>query len=157
MKKHRVFVAINLPQKVKNQIYNLKEKWRDLPGRFTKKGSLHLTLVFLGYLDDQQIFSLINRLKKVKTPEAFDLVFNKICYGPKGKKPRMIWLCGPKISELSVLRKNIENAIGGNWYRRNAKEFSPHITLMRLRGREIEERPELKEKIKVFFRSSLLS
>lgn len=154
MKKHRVFIAINLPEKTKNRIEKIKDGLPDLPGRFTKRASLHLTLAFLGYLDDEQICSSITNLNQLSAHDVFDLEFNHLGYGPlnqKEKKPRMIWLYGPQNQKLVKLKTEIEEAVSENWYRKNNQKFIPHITLMRLKGPQTNQLPELEQSVRISF------
>ncbi|MBI4101693.1 MAG: RNA 2',3'-cyclic phosphodiesterase, partial [Candidatus Nealsonbacteria bacterium] len=50
--RHRIFLAINLPENVKKKLADFKSKWPDLPCRWTKAENLHITLVFLGSVSD---------------------------------------------------------------------------------------------------------
>lgn len=153
MKRHRVFIAINPPEKVKNQLYRLKDEFFDLPGRFTKKDSLHLTLVFLGYLSDEQIMEIISGLKKIAARQtSFDLVFNRVAYGPPGKRPRLVWAGGPGCEELTLLKNKLDEFLteaGQQKFRQ--KKFLPHVTLMRLKNQEGKDLPEIKEGLRISF------
>lgn len=133
MKKHRIFIAINLPLGIKNHLLQYKEKFDYLPARWTKKENLHITLDFLGYLTDEEIAELCQKTEKIISQKNSFLVrLDRICYGPPDKtNPRMIWAMGPKIKQLNIL---------------------PHVTLARLiswqfRQLEYEERPQIDEEI----------
>ena len=135
--KHRIFIAINLPEKIKNRLVEYKDKWPELPIRWTKKENLHITLEFLGYMTDEELIELFQKTKGIASgKESFTLRLNKICYGPTDKKPpRMVWVMGEKIKEFNL---------------------TPHITLGRLktwqwRQMEPEERPEVSEDIDLAF------
>ncbi|MCG2688535.1 hypothetical protein L6250_02795, partial [Candidatus Parcubacteria bacterium] len=43
-----------LPEKIKKRLKEYREKFNYLPVRWTKVPSLHLTLVFIGYVDNEQ-------------------------------------------------------------------------------------------------------
>jgi 2'-5' RNA ligase len=52
--RHRVFIAINLPENVKNKLSSYQEKWPELPIRWTKKENLreftyHFNLSWLSF------------------------------------------------------------------------------------------------------------
>lgn len=135
--KHRIFIAINLPEEIKNSLAKYQEKWPELPIRWTKKENLHITLEFLGYLTEEELIELFQRTKEIAAEkESFSLHLNKICYGPTDKKPpRMVWAIGEKVKEFNL---------------------TPHITLGRLRTwqwrqMEPEERPEVSEEIDLTF------
>lgn len=135
--RHRIFIAINLPEGIKNQLILFQSKWPELPCRWTKKESLHVTLEFLGYLADEELMELCQKTKEMASvKKSFDVHLNKICYGPPDKKPpRMVWVVGKKMKEFNL---------------------TPHITLGRIktwqfRQIEPEERPEVNEDIDLNF------
>ena len=135
--KHRIFIAINLPENIKNKLSSYETKWPELPVRWTKKENLHITLEFLGYLTDEELVELCQKTKEFSLKhKPFSVHLNKICYGPPKKMPpRMVWVVGEKIQELNII---------------------PHITLGRIktwewRQIEPEERPEINEEIDLSF------
>lgn len=135
--RHRIFIAINLPEDIKKTLVNYQGKWPELPVRWTKKDNIHITLEFLGYLADDELLKVCQNTKELAAKhKPFSITLNKICYGPPKKiPPRMIWVVGEKIQEL---------------------DFSPHITLGRIRTWEWkqiepEERPEVDEEINLSF------
>jgi 2'-5' RNA ligase len=135
--RRRVFIAINLPEKIKSKLTEYQLKWPELPCRWTKKENLHITLEFLGYLTDADLIEVCQRIKEMaEKKKCFSVKLNKICYAPPGRKlPRMIWATGERIKELNLV---------------------PHITLGRIktwqfRQTEPEERPEINEDINLNF------
>lgn len=135
--RRRIFIAVNLPEKIKTKLTDYQAKWPDLPVRWTKKENLHITLEFLGYLIEEELMELCQKMKEtLSEKKVFSVSLNKICYGPPRKAlPRMIWVTGEKIKELNV---------------------SPHITLGRIKTWQFkqiepEERPEINEDIDLSF------
>ena len=122
----RIFIAINLPENIKNKLLSYQEKWPELPVRWTKKENLHITLEFLGYLADEELIELFQKTKEmVSEKESFSIRLNKICYGPPAKNPpqsmspsdsflrsssrtpRMIWVMGEKIKDVNFFPEQI--------------------------------------------------
>lgn len=147
--RHRVFIAINLPEDVKRRLKDYQEKVEELftpyrseasgsgPVRWTKKDNLHITLEFLGYVSDEEVLKICQNTREIASKHRpFSITLNKICYGPPQKMPpRMIWVTGEKTQELG---------------------FTPHITLGRIRTWEWskiepEERPAVSEEIDLRF------
>jgi len=135
--KRRVFLSISLPEKAKNRLADYREKYDYLPVRWTKKDSLHLTLVFIGYADDNQVLEICQVLRQAaKSVEPFTLSFRKVILGPGAKSPRMIWLEGEKNKELANLKNIVEDSLleaSPGLIRKDVKTFNPHITLARLK------------------------
>lgn len=139
---HRVFIAINLPEDVKNQLVGYQNKIDSLfqppaPVRWTHKDNLHITLEFLGNLSDDEVMKVCQDTEKfAKNHKPFTVTLDKISYGPPKKMPpRMIWVTGEKIAELNLI---------------------PHITLGRIKMwefRQIEpdERPDVSREIGLNF------
>ena len=135
--RRRIFIAINLPEEIKKKLVDYQSKWLELPVRWTKKENIHITLEFLGYLTDEELFELLEKTKDIASKtKSFSVVLNKICYGPPKKMPpRMVWAMGEKVKEFNL---------------------SPHITLERIKTWqwkqiEPEERPEVDEDIDLSF------
>jgi len=137
MNKRRIFIAVNLPSFIKKKIAGAEEKVADKNIRWVKSDNLHITLVFVGYVSDQELAELCRVAREIaQKHESFEIKLNKICLGPFGKTPRMVWLCGEKSPELAALKNDLEegllNASTGLRHK-EFRPFSPHITLSRLR------------------------
>ena len=135
--RHRVFIAINLPEDIIKQLSAYQLKWPELSIRWTKKDNLHITLEFLGYIADKELLPILQNAKGFAfRHKSFAIKFNKIIYGPPDKMPpRMVWAVGEKIEELGI---------------------TPHVTLGRIKTWqwkqiELDERPEVNEDINLSF------
>lgn len=154
--KHRIFLAINLPENVKEELAEYQKQWPDLPVRWTKKINLHITVEFLGYLSDEEILEVCKIAKETaKKHSSFPINLIKTCLGPPGKAPKMIWVLGNKSEEFTSLKNSLQKAMvesGRMRFLPENRTFSPHITLGRINSwafKEIEpdERPSVEEDI----------
>ncbi len=159
----RIFIAINLPEEIKKELMVFSQKWPELKqsARWIKKENFHLTLLFLGLLSEKEIFQLTQIIKGINLfPKPFFLKFKKICYGPPGIMPsRLIWLELEKKPELLKLVEDLQKEIirTGIFKKIEKREFSPHISLARIRAWEWrriepEERPEIEEEFNLEFK-----
>jgi len=153
---HRVFIAINFPEDVKEELGNIRDEFPILPCRWTRKENLHLTLLFLGYLNDEEVLETCRIVKAVgerHSPFVFEL--NEISYGPPNKKvPRMVWASGKPVKELTKLNQDLENSLFEKISKdsEQGRSFAPHVTLAKikqwqLREMELEEIPEINKEI----------
>lgn len=179
--RHRIFIAINLPEDIKKRLVFYQEKIEELfapyrnkvsgsgPVRWTKKENIHITLVFLGYVSDEELLEVCETAKKVASEgSSFSINLKKIIYGPPKKMPpRMIWaegVCselaeGKKIDGLSRLQKDLENSLltsSTKEIKSESRPYTSHITLGRIRQWEFraiepEERPIVDEDISLSF------
>lgn len=158
-KRHRVFIAINLPEDIKKKLGFYAEKWPDLPAKWTAKDNLHVTLEFLGDLTDVEIADVCKVVgEAVKRHKSFSINLNKVLYGPPQKMPpRMVWAEGDKSDELADLKSDLEEYLLEEIkFKPEGRGFAPHITLARIsewefRKIEPEERPEVSEDIDLVF------
>jgi len=158
---HRIFIAINLPENVKKRLTDYQAKWPELPIRWTKKDNLHITLMFLGYLSDEELLEVLKSIKEaVSKHQPFFINLKKIIFGPPKKMPpRMVWAEGEKSEKLGKLQKDLENSLLTSSVQElesESRPYAPHITLGRIKAWEFrkiepEERPEVNEEINLNF------
>lgn len=127
---HRLFVAIDLPEQVKETLAHLRS---DLPGaRWVPAEQLHLTLRFIGDVDELTLQSIKGALKTVRAT-AFDLGLSGIGHFPSAKNPRVLWV-GMTVSQpLLILQRQVEQAVNEAGLPPEERKFSPHITIARLK------------------------
>jgi len=159
-KRHRIFIAINLPEEVRIELAKYNDKWPELPAKWTAKDNLHITLEFLGDLTDVEIGDVCLVVKEVAGKHKFfSINLQKICYGgvrpgtDPGLSPKMVWVEGEKNDDLADLKQDLQECLLEKIsYRPEVRGFTPHITLARInewefRKIEPEERPEVNEDI----------
>ena len=158
-RRHRVFIAINLPEEVKKELAKFYDKWPELPAKWVSEYNLHITLEFLGDLTDVEIADVCKAVADVaKKHNSFSIDLNKIVYGPPKKNPpRLVWVNGEKSDELIYLKEDLqEYLLNKISFKPEGKGFIPHITLARIlemefRKFDLDERPEINEDIDLFF------
>ena len=158
---HRIFIAINFPEEIKRQLEKFQSQWPELPIRWTKPENLHITLIFLGYLSDEELLEICKIVKEVASRhKSFSINLNKVCYGPPKKMPpRMVWVEGEKSKELANLQIDLEKSLTSSEsvkFEPEERSFTSHINLGRIKTWEFrkiepEERPEVNENISLSF------
>jgi 2'-5' RNA ligase len=127
----RLFVAINLPESICDDI---SETYEAIPGaRWTPENQLHLTLRFIGDVNEDTAQTIDNSLRTIKfTP--FTMQLQSVGYFPPRKEPRILW-CGIAANENVIrLQKHIEHAVIAAGLPHADRKFHPHITVARLSG-----------------------
>lgn len=157
--KRRIFIAINLPEKIKERLFQFKFKFAEVPARWVKKENLHLTLAFLGYLNEEEIAKICQLLKElVPFHRKFILTLKKVSYGLVEKSiPRLIWVNLKKSENLKELKKNLDKKLKEAGFRTEERKFIPHITLARIKrwefkAVELEDRVEINENLNLTFK-----
>ena len=158
-KRHKLFIAINLPRDIKKILTGYEKRWPELPARWVSQENLHITLVFLGDLTDVELGEVCVAVKEVMLKHnSFNISLAKVFYGPPGKiPPKMIWVEGKGSKELLFLKNDLQkHLLRIIRFAPEARIFSPHITLARIREWEWkkiepEERPNVNETIDLTF------
>ena len=137
----RLFIAIELPGDVKKTLARLRA---DIPGaRWVPVEQLHLTLSFLGEVDNATTKLLVDKLAQIKASE-FNIRFAEAGCFPNQRQPRVLWVGlkpEPLLNNLASMVRNV--ALSCN-IPQEERPFSPHITLARIRQ-------QVKQPITAFF------
>jgi 2'-5' RNA ligase len=129
----RLFVAIDLPDSVKDQLDTLRTS---IPtARWVRRQQMHLTLFFLG--DSERLLDIKEVLARIKH-SPFTLTLAGAGRFPKRPKqpPRVLWVGIDDEPGLVQLYDQVGAALAGIGFEPERRPFSPHITLARLSTRE---------------------
>ncbi len=127
----RLFVAIDLPAEVKDQLLSLRED--DLPpARWIRREALHLTLHFIGETSEAVARDYARSLKNMALP-AFSLRIGGVGQFPVDGRPRVIWAGVGNTPALRALQEAIGERLRSQGFRTERRRFHPHITLMRFK------------------------
>lgn len=126
----RLFVALDLPETVKESIAPLMRGLGDV--RWMGDDQLHLTLRFIGELDNGQTNDVADALSLVPGL-PFDLRLKGIGHFPPRGEPRVIWTGVERQPELGALKRRIDRALLQAGIERDSKKYAPHVTIARLR------------------------
>ena len=136
--KQRIFIAINLPLKIKQEFWQIQKKIIKLPVKLVPVENLHITLIFLGNLWPEEIENLKPIIQRVgERYTKFEIKLFKIC----SEKNRLIWAEGEINHDLQRMQKELSQKLG----LKEQRGFRPHITLARGQGK-IEQEINLKFK-----------
>jgi len=131
----RVFVGIDLSRKFSQLIPMLKTTVGEQDGdiKWISGKNLHLTLSFLGNIDDSKIDSLISDLQEVKKLPKFTLSVNGTGTFPNSETPKVFWLgIEEGYDELSDTQSIIDELSFGYKETQREEKFVPHITIGRI-------------------------
>lgn len=145
----RIFIAVELPDEIRKNIIELTNALKEVGAevKWVEEENLHITLKFLGWVDDQKINNLIElTTKAVAEIGSFKAVVEGLGTFPPGKTPRVIW-AGVSVGEekLKKLADSLEQTLANAGYRSEKREFNSHVTIGRIKGKKGVEK--LKEKL----------
>ena len=127
----RLFVALELPADLRRRMGQISTGVRD--SRWVDEENLHLTLRFIGEVEDCRVEELVSALEVVESP-AFPLTLSGAGHFESRKRVRMLWIGTEKSAELVALVARIEHALVRAGLPPEGRKFNPHITIARLKG-----------------------
>lgn len=123
----RLFIAVDLPDRVRESLAAI---CADLPGaRWCDPAQLHLTLRFLGSVDDDA--RIREQLRRVRQ-STFSLSVRGVGVFPPRRPARVLWAGVNPHEPLQALKAAIDEALGPD-PEAAERGFSPHLTLARFR------------------------
>ncbi len=137
----RTFIALPVPKPLKAKLERLQRLIApDLPGaRWVEPEAFHLTLAFLGDVDDTDLNPLCKAVAAAAAGHGpVGLVLKGLGAFPDPASPRVLWAgIEGDLDPLGAIQRAVFAAAAGAGYRPDDDRFHPHITLGRLKvGRE---------------------
>jgi 2'-5' RNA ligase len=143
----RLFIAINLPNNLKNIIQKLitdspinkPVKTLDKNFRWIPAQNWHITITFLGNQPETAIPAIIQSTEQTlkSWTNKTDLVisFEEFVFAPNHNQARMLWLKGSQEASqrISLLKKTLENILHQHSinYSEENRIYTAHVTLAR--------------------------
>lgn len=139
----RIFVAIDFPEKIKEEIKKLLEKLKEIDSniKWVKPENIHITIKFLGEVaGEEKIENINNRLKEIcSSYHNFNISISDIGSFPDWKSPRILWLdVDEGKEELIKLARVVDKEFGDPLFgvEKEKRSFNAHITIARIKKTE---------------------
>ena len=133
----RLFVAIDLPSNIKEKLANIQARLKEANAgvRFVSPEGIHLTLKFLGEVAEDRVGKVIEALaENVPRISPFNLKVEGLGAFPSISRPRVVWAGVKAPDELLTLAEEIEKAMVKLGFPKEERDFSPHLTLCRIKS-----------------------
>ncbi len=134
----RLFIAALIPDKIRARMDEYIGALKSRCGgvKWEKRDKLHVTLKFLGGVDDSnvpEITSVIGGLVRNYSPFDTDI----LGFGgfPDMRYPRILYIGLSENPELSSLQGRIDEALEPLGFPKETRGFLPHVTIGRIKGR----------------------
>lgn len=137
MNNYRCFIAIEIPDHVKKMLAGVQKSLRTWPVRvkWVEEQNFHLTLKFLGDVPVEKIQTITSVLFDVCSRyKEWQINLKGIGAFPDFSNPRVIW-AGIQDLEKGLLKiwSDLEKALESVGFSREKRNFSPHLTLGRVK------------------------
>ena len=147
----RAFIAVEVPDfpAIRDFISELKKT----PARLkaVEPENLHITLKFLGDIAEEKAAELGDALKSIDA-NSFSFELESAGAFPGAKNPKVIWAGVKEDGSLSSLQRGVEEICASLGFEREKREFSPHLTVGRVKDRNTKGiRPVVERYSEVYF------
>ncbi len=134
----RLFVAIDIDEDNKSFLWERAKQLKNMGfrGSFPRKENYHITLKFLGEVEERLIPEIKEALKKAAAETApFELSLSERGVFPGYKQPRVVWIgIKEETGALKKLFSSVEDELSRLGFERERRPFSPHLTLARIKS-----------------------
>ncbi len=127
----RLFTGLEIPNEV---AFTLSLKKGGLPGaRWIDKDNYHITLRYVGEVDNRTANEVVSTLDRFTSFESFALRLDHLgSFG--GNKPRALFAAAELNDTLNRLQAAQERALQQIGLQPDSRKFLPHVTLARLKS-----------------------
>lgn len=139
----RLFIALDLSREWKDNIKSIQDEIKNHSKKYrlTNVENLHLTLHFLGEVEEETKDLLIEELRTLSYPENLKLSIENLGYF-KRRGSKLLWLGCKNTKELQKLYRNLKLILMSLGIEVENRKYTPHITIAR--EVQIEEESILK-------------
>jgi len=126
----RTFIAVELDPGFTEKIRELQDRFSGFDLKFVDPELVHITLKFLGNVDESRISLLSAALDSI-TCEPFEAKVGGLGVFPKPSNPKVLWLGAT--GNFTALHNDVENLLEPFKFEKDDREFTAHATLARVK------------------------
>ncbi|MGQ9465467.1 MAG: RNA 2',3'-cyclic phosphodiesterase [bacterium] len=133
----RTFIATEIPDHQKKIIWNFMQELKkmNLPIRWVDYENLHITLKFLGEIDENKLSQILPVLSEISNrTKSFTMQLENFGCFPSIRNPRVLWIGVSQGSdEIVSFATALENGFVKYGFKKENKKFHPHLTIGRIK------------------------
>ncbi len=128
----RLFLALLPDDKTKGKLYSVARRMKELArkGNFTATDNLHLTLVFLGEIEESALGKIIELVEETTFEPFVVKTRNLGFFSHRGAKDVLVWHL-ERSSELVALFNTVRLSCEKRGFTVEDREYRPHFTIAR--------------------------
>lgn len=140
----RLFIAFDVSEEARAELSRLQDELKKTDSRLNIVKEFHLTLKFLGEVNEADIEKIKELLAGIKC-SSFDAELGRIGVFPSENFMKVVWVGLEPEDRINALQQQIEDALA-SIFPKDPRPFHPHITLARVKS--IADREEFNKKIR---------
>ena len=133
----RTFIALDIPPFIQKNIQDSLDPLKNPLGesiRWVHPSKIHITLKFIGEIPAENVELLTQLVRRqAETCASFDIHIGRLGSFPSPKRPRILYIGVQAPAELEALQHGIEHECSRLGFEPDARPFSPHLTIGRVR------------------------
>lgn len=132
----RTFIAIELDDSLRRKIAQVRiQLERARAVKWVAVDGIHITLKFLGDVDSDALSALQSAIAAAcKETPSFTLTLRGIGAFPNTRRPNVVWIGAEgQVEMATTLAQKINAACAALGYAREARPFTPHLTIGRVK------------------------
>lgn len=134
----RSFIAVDLAnEEVKDKLVAIQRKIKDLHAgkiKLVKPENFHLTLKFLGEIEDTEVEEVEEMLKEFGDYFQQEITVSKLGVFPHYGYMKVIWAGLQENETLKQIKSKLEDKSAELGFDRDKKDFHPHLTIGRVKN-----------------------
>jgi 2'-5' RNA ligase len=134
----RVFIAIDLPDEIRERLAQLQAQLRTTgtSARWVSPETIHLTLKFIGEISEKRAEDVDAALTGLSW-KPFQVNVRGVGFFPGTRSPRVFW-AGLQASTMQGLTEEIDARLERSGFDKERRAFRPHLTLARAKGARLD-------------------
>jgi 2'-5' RNA ligase len=134
----RLFVALEIPSDVRDNLAAFFNDMKNLPDKSAQKGvrwvrpeSLHVTLKFIGEVEEVKLAGIHKALLDMRVDGPSDVHLRGLGFFPDQRRPAVLWTAVESTESLPALTREIDRTLATQDIAKENRVFVPHLTLAR--------------------------
>jgi 2'-5' RNA ligase len=139
MARTRTFIGVDVGGEIRGNVLTLQQTLAKTGAsvKWVSEESIHITLLFLGEVDDRELHTICRAVRVVAASEPpFPLRVSGVGAFPTPRRPKILWAgITDGADRLHRLYEKLESRmLEMGCYRKEERGYTPHLTLGRVKG-----------------------
>jgi 2'-5' RNA ligase len=135
----RLFVAVEVNEAVRDAADSVARELRNrldprVEARWVDTDKMHLTVRFIGHVDDGRVAAVLEALRPPLPIAAFDTALGECSVFPRSGPPRVLWIgLQDGLASLNAMHKEFNQRLLPLGFAPEDRPFRAHVTLARVK------------------------